>query len=135
MVGPVPSPLALHALRALGREAVQRPLHSSLNCHQPIRNPYRRAAAHRPFGRVGCRYASQIAPTTSVGTPQHHVPAELKKLHASLKELGDIGSTFVDTGQLQLALKSVEAKDGVVRVARTVTLRPAPIVELKLIEF
>lgn len=64
------------------------------------------------------RYASSnaLASRTAVNAPST-VPFELRELHQTLQLLQDKASNYVDLSRLQLALRSLESDDPIVRIA------------------
>ena len=101
MLKPVPSARLLRALRASVED-------KKLVCSfcQP-RRP-------RKIGQS--RYSTQVVPTTSVN-PQKSIPEEYKDLYEQLDTFGRTASVYVNVGQLRLALKDLEAKHSVTRIA------------------
>ena len=118
MLPRVASLLAIRMLRAsLGLGTVTRSQGNGLRCFRCQSRCGRGVPVSRASPHNVRHSTSTVAPTVSVGTPNGNVPDDLRKLYAELKSLGNVGAAFVDTSQLQLALRSLEAKDGVVRVA------------------
>ncbi|KAL6722327.1 hypothetical protein ACLMJK_001434 [Lecanora helva] len=62
------------------------------------------------------RHASTVPSITAVNA-KHEIPASLQNLHASLKALGKNAGIYVNTSQLQLALRGLESEDPITRVA------------------
>ena len=62
------------------------------------------------------RAASTIPSVTAVNV-KHEIPPAFQKLHASLKNLERDARTYVNTSQLQLALRGIESENAVTRVA------------------
>ncbi|KAF2163441.1 hypothetical protein M409DRAFT_57349 [Zasmidium cellare ATCC 36951] len=71
-----------------------------------------------PKARVTHRYASNgaLASSTAVNAPST-VPFELRDLHQHLQLLQDKASVYVDLSRLQLALRSLESEDPIIRIA------------------
>ena len=59
---------------------------------------------------------TRITPVTAVNA-QKTIPPELKDLYDTLSDLGDSASIYTNASQLQLALRGLESKDSVTRVA------------------
>ena len=62
------------------------------------------------------RSASQIASVTAVNA-QKSIPAEHKELHNALTALEGSAAVYTNLSQLQLALRGLESRDSVTRVA------------------
>lgn len=65
---------------------------------------------------TGKRYNGSLASLSAINAPST-VPLEFRELHQRLNALQDSASGFVDLSRLQLALRSLESADPVVRVA------------------
>lgn len=65
---------------------------------------------------VSKRHNGSLASSTAINAPST-VPSEFRDLHQRLNALQDSASGFVDLSRLQLALRSLESADPVVRVA------------------
>ena len=81
--------------------------------------PLRRRVWTSSAAPSGARRASQIAPVTSVNAPKP-IPIEHNELYDALKALEDSAAVYVNLSQLQLALRGLESKDSVTRVAGAV---------------
>lgn len=90
--------------------------------HLPfICNACRRRASLTPFfrsrlTRLRPRYASTTTSITAVNTKREILPA-FQALHASLKKLESDAGIYINTSQLQLALRGLEGRNAVTRVA------------------
>ncbi|KAM0723699.1 hypothetical protein Q7P37_000687 [Cladosporium fusiforme] len=62
------------------------------------------------------RYNGSLASSSAINAPST-VPHELRELHQRLNALQDSASGFVDLSRLQLALRSLESDDPVIRIA------------------
>lgn len=89
-----------------------RALHAQTRCA-------RTTQYHKPRpGRTttGKRHNGSLASSSAINAPST-VPLEFRELHQRLNALQDSASGFVDLSRLQLALRSLESADPVVRVA------------------
>lgn len=103
MLKPVPSARLLRALRA------------SIDGVEPVcssRQPHKARCTLR--SRLST--VTRIAPATAVNA-QRNIPAEYRELYESLNILGDAASVYVNVSQLKLALRNLETKNSVTRVA------------------
>lgn len=78
--------------------------------------PQQRTKNYREIAGVSRRYNGSLASSTAINAPST-VPPELRELHQRLNALQDSASGFVDLSRLQLALRSLESSDPVIRVA------------------
>lgn len=80
--------------------------------------PARRARAPRTKHTEPRRYVSNgsLASTTAINAPTN-TPHDLRELYQQLLLLQDKASSYVDLSRLQLAIRSLEAADPVIRVA------------------
>ncbi|KAF2090716.1 hypothetical protein K490DRAFT_18170, partial [Saccharata proteae CBS 121410] len=62
------------------------------------------------------RHGSTLASTTAINAPSE-VPPRLKELHVALDGLKSSAANYVNLSRLQLALRGLEARDPVVRIA------------------
>jgi hypothetical protein len=65
---------------------------------------------------VNLRSASTTASVTAVNA-KREIPLAFRRLHASLKALETDAGVYVNTSQLQLALRGTESEDAITRVA------------------
>jgi hypothetical protein len=65
---------------------------------------------------IGKRHNGSLASSTAINAPST-VPLEFRELHQRLNALQDSASGFVDLSRLQLALRSLESAEPVIRVA------------------
>ncbi|GAB7360612.1 hypothetical protein MBLNU230_g0492t1 [Neophaeotheca triangularis] len=78
----------------------------------------RRHSLSRPTAKPQARSVSSgsVASSTAINAPST-VPHELRELHQRLAALQDTAGSYVDLSRLQLALRSLESGDPVIRVA------------------
>ena len=69
-----------------------------------------------PRRALQSRAASTTASVTAVNA-QRQIPRAFEKLYEALKALEHEAAVYVDTSQLQLALRGVESENAVIRVA------------------
>jgi len=94
-----------------------RTLHSHSHARTACARDYHRnGAATLPSPLVGKRHNGSLASSTAINAPST-VPLELRELHQRLNALQDSASGFVDLSRLQLALRSLESAEPVIRVA------------------
>lgn len=101
MLNPVPS---ARLLRILGASIDEKKLVCSF------------CRLQRPRKTSKSKYSTRIAPTTSIN-PQKNIPPEYKDLYERLDVFGRTASVYVNISQLRLALKNLETKHGVTRIA------------------
>ena len=72
------------------------------------------------LSRPSRRHASTIASATAINAPVD-VPIAFKDLHKSLQKLKNDAAVYTNLSRLQLALRGLESRNAVVRVAGTKT--------------
>ena len=82
-----------------------------------------RQSSIRPRELSRPRTASTTASVTAVNAKKE-IPFAFQELHASLKALETEAGVYVNTSQLQLALRGVESENPVTRIAGQINLPP-----------
>lgn len=108
----IPSARALGALKALNAETYTC---SSCSTLVPQKHFLRVRSQHRPH-RIWVRSASTVAPVTSVNASRA-VPEQNRELHSALSSLEQNAINYVNFSQLTLALRGLESKDPITRIA------------------
>ena len=67
------------------------------------------------------RRSSTVASTTAINATRD-LPPNLRELHEALSELRSKAANYVDLSRLQLALRGLETRDAVIRVAGTIVM-------------
>jgi hypothetical protein len=96
------------------RQTQTRTLHSNSYTRATCAGEHSNGATFLPS--LGKRHNGSLASSTAINAPST-VPLEFRELHQRLNALQDSASGFVDLSRLQLALRSLESAEPVVRVA------------------
>ncbi len=65
---------------------------------------------------ISLRRSSTLASSTAINPPTD-IPPRYRALHAALNDIKKVAATYISISRLQLALRSLETRDPVVRIA------------------